>query len=270
MSETSANPEPGSLRKLFDEHTGNLVTKWANYFPVYERHFAPYVGKRPLVIEIGVHKGGSLQLWKKYFGPGARIVGVDIDPLCAALEEEQVSVRIGDQSDQKFLQALIEEFGAPDIVIDDGSHVSAHQKATFDLLFPAMKSSGVYVVEDLHTNYWQEFGGGLYKASTFIEWIKVLIDEIHAGRTRGALPTSTYTSTLQAISIYESIAVLTKEPVEASVDIARGLVVDGDASTLKIAEGEVVRQFRKRRNSRGERARVAARRLLRRLARLVS
>ena len=270
MSSPSANLEPGSLRKLFDEHTGNYVHKWTNYFSVYERHFAPYVGKSPLIFEIGVSKGGSLQLWKRYFGPGARIVGVDIDPTCALLEEEQVSVRIGSQADQRFLKAVVDEFGAPDIVIDDGSHLSRDIHATFDVLYPAMKSSGVYVVEDLHTNYWAEFGGGLYRPSTFIERVKGLIDEVHAGRTRGSLPATAFTSTLQSISIYESIAVFTKEQLEVFTDVGRGQMVAGDLATFTISEGDVVRAYEGLSNPRMELIRLAMRRALRKIAGWVS
>ena len=270
MSSASANLEPGSLRKLFDEHTGSYVHKWTNYFPVYERHFAPYVGKSPLIFEIGVYKGGSLQLWKKYFGPGARIVGIDVDPTCALLEEERVSVRIGDQGDGRFLESLVREFRAPDIVIDDGSHFSRDINATFDVLYPAMKSSGIYVVEDLHTNYWAEFGGGLYQPSTFIERVKGLIDEIHAGRTRGALPATAFTSTLQSISIYESIAVFTKAQLEAFTDAGRGQMVPGDPATFVIEEGKVVQEFAISINPRMELARLTMRRVLRKIARWLS
>ena len=270
MSSASANLEPGSLRKLFDEHTGNYVHKWTNYFSVYERHFAPYVGKNPLIFEIGVSKGGSLQLWKKYFGPGARIVGIDVDPTCALLEEERVSVRIGSQADQRFLKSIIDEFGAPDIVIDDGSHLSGDINTTFDVLYPAMKSSGVYVVEDLHTNYWADWGGGLYRPSTFIERVKGLIDEIHAGRTGGSLLPTTFTSTLQSISIYESIAVFTKAQVEAFTDVGHGQMVPGDPATFVAQEGATVRHFMRRRNSRIELVRLGMRRVLRKIAGWVS
>jgi hypothetical protein len=270
MSDASANLEPGSLLKLFNEHTGSYVHKWSNYFAAYEPHFAPYVGKSPLIFEIGVSKGGSLQLWKKYFGPGARIVGVDIDPTCALLEEEQVSVRIGAQGDQRFLETILQEFGAPDIVIDDGSHISRDIHATFDVLYPAMKSSGVYVVEDLHTNYWADFGGGLYKPSTFIERVKGLIDEIHAGRTRGSLLPTAFTSTLQSISIYESIAVFTKAQLEVFTDVGRGQMVPGDPKTFATRAGDVVQAYEGRRNPRRELIRLAIRRMLRKVADWVS
>ena len=270
MSDPQVHLEHVPLRTLFDEHTGNFVHKWTHYFPVYDRHFAPYVGKSPLIFEIGVFKGGSLQLWKKYFGAGARVVGVDIDPACALLEEEQVSVRIGDQRNHTFLASLVQEFGAPDIVIDDGSHRPRDINATFDVLYPAMNSNGVYVVEDLHASYWAEFGGGLYRPSTFIERTKGLIDEMHAERTRGSLRPTAFTTSLQSISIYESIAVFTKAPLDAFTDIGRGQMIPGNPATFVATEGEVVRQFRNRSNPRRELVRHKMRRLLRMVARWVS
>jgi 23S rRNA U2552 (ribose-2'-O)-methylase RlmE/FtsJ len=63
-------------------------------------------------IEIGICKVGSLQLWKRYLGPFAQIVGIDIDPTCKVVEEDQIAVRIGDQSDLNFLQKIINEFGS--------------------------------------------------------------------------------------------------------------------------------------------------------------
>ena len=184
-----------------------LIHKWKHYFPAYERHFKEFVNKSTTFIEIGCGQGGSLQMWKRYFGPHARIIGVDINPECKAFEEDQVEVRIGDQSDPKLLQSLIDEFGPPDIVLDDGSHVMNHIKATFNFLYPLMPKNGVYMVEDLHTAYWDEFEGGLRKSSTFIELSKDLIDELNAEHTRGALPPSQFTNSTLSMHFYDSIVV---------------------------------------------------------------
>ena len=56
-------------------------------------------------------------MWRRYFGPHARIVGIDIRPECQAFEEDQIAVRIGDQSDPAFLDSVLREFGAPDVVV---------------------------------------------------------------------------------------------------------------------------------------------------------
>lgn len=184
-----------------------IIHKWKHYFPIYERHFKDFVNKPITFLEIGCGQGGSLQMWKRHFGPHARIVGIDINADCKTFEEDQIEVRIGDQSDENFLQGLVDEFGAFDIVLDDGSHVMSHIQTTFRFLYPRMPKNGVYLVEDLHTAYWDEFEGGLRKPSTFIEWSKHLIDELNADHTRGALPPTEFTKSTLSMHFYDSVVV---------------------------------------------------------------
>jgi cephalosporin hydroxylase len=177
------------LREYFEANTGRLIDKWLHYFDVYHRHFERFRGRPVTVLEFGVFHGGSLQMWKHYFGPQARIIGVDIDERCRALAEEQIEVRIGDQGDRAFLRSLAEDLGPVDLVVDDGAHMLRHQAATFEEIFPAVAADGVYLVEDLHTGYWAEYGGG-YPGRTifgnrraprsFIEYSKDLVDRLNA------------------------------------------------------------------------------------------
>jgi len=184
-----------------------LIHKWKHYFPIYERHFKDFVYKPVTFIEIGCGGGGSLQMWKRYFGPHARIVGIDINPVAKGYEEDQIEVRIGDQSDEKFLQTVVDEFGSPDIVLDDGSHVMKHIIASFQFLYPHTAKNGVYMVEDLHTAYWEDYGGGLRLPSTFMELSKNLIDELNADHTNGALPPTEFTKSTLSMHFYDSVAV---------------------------------------------------------------
>ena len=147
-------------------NNGRPIYKYAHYFPIYERHFGPFVNRTTTFIEIGVMKGGSLQLWKRYLGPFAQIIGIDIDPACKMMEEDQIAVRIGDQGDPAFLQQIIDEFGSPDIVLDDGSHMMSHISGSFKFLYPRMSKNGAYMVEDLHTAYWDEYEGGHARAGS--------------------------------------------------------------------------------------------------------
>src|SRR3954447_7656824 len=127
-----------SLWLDFLRNDQRLILKWKHYFPVYEQHFKRFINRDVTVIEIGVWQGGSLQMWKRYFGPHARIIGVDIDPNCSSMVEDQVDIRIGDQSDPKFLTEVVDEFGAPDIVLDDGSHMMSYIRASFSVLYPKL------------------------------------------------------------------------------------------------------------------------------------
>jgi hypothetical protein len=194
-----------NLWSEFLTNNGRQIHKWTHYFPIYERHFGPFVNRATTFIEIGVSKGGSLQLWKRYLGPFAQIVGIDIDPTCKAVEEDQIAVRIGDQGDPAFLQQIIDEFGSPDVVLDDGSHIMTHISASFKFLYPRMNKTGVYMIEDLHTAYWDEYEGGLGRAGSFIEQAKGLIDELNADHSRGAVPISEFSRTTMSMHFYDSV-----------------------------------------------------------------
>jgi hypothetical protein len=183
------------------------IHKWTHYFPIYERHFSRFVNRTTTFVEIGVSKGGSLQLWKRYLGPFAQIVGIDIDPSCKGVEEDQIAVRIGDQADPAFLQQITDEFGSPDIILDDGSHIMSHISASFAFFYPRMGNNGVYLVEDLHTAYWDEYGGGLYRPGSFIELSKSFIDQLNADHSRGAVATSDFSKSTMSMHFYDSVIV---------------------------------------------------------------
>lgn len=120
------------------------MDKWEHYFPIYDKHFAKYQDKPVRVLEIGVSHGGSLQLWKQYFGAKAHITGMDIDLRCADYEEDRIEILICNQA----------HIGQPleyDIVIDDGSHVKEHQEASFKALWEHTR--GPYLIEDCHSGY---------------------------------------------------------------------------------------------------------------------
>ncbi len=199
-----------SLWADFLTNDQRVIRKWKHYFPVYERHFAKFVNTDVVFIEIGCGRGGSLQMWKRFLGPHARIVGIDIRPECADFAEDQIEVRIGDQSDAAFLNRIVDEFGPPDVVLDDGSHVMSHINASFSVLYPRVSRNGVYMVEDLHTSYWEKYEGGLRRKGTFIERCKELIDELNADYTRGAVPSTDFTRSTLSMHIYDSIVVFEK------------------------------------------------------------
>jgi cephalosporin hydroxylase len=183
-----------------------VIHKWTHYFPAYEAHFSRFVDRPCLFLEIGCGQGGSLQMWKRYLGPRARIVGIDINPDCKSYEEDQISVRIGSQSDTAFLAGVLAEFGTPEVVLDDGSHVMSDVTTTFNYLYPRTAESGVYAVEDLHTAYWPEYGGGLRHPGSFMEVCKGLIDELNATWARDQLAPTAFTTSTLSMHFYDSMA----------------------------------------------------------------
>ena len=196
---------------LFEDHF--CIHKWAHYFPIYEQWFSPYRGKDIVFVEIGVQNGGSAQMWKHYFGKDAQIIGVDVDPNCKQLEEEQIIVEIGSQEDPKFWAAFKEKYPRADILLDDGGHTMNQQIVTFREMFPHIKDGGIYMCEDCHTSYWKKYGGGLKNPASFIEFMKNLIDEINAFHTRGALTPTYGTLDMGGIHFYDSIVVVEKKRI---------------------------------------------------------
>jgi len=199
-----------SLWQDFLTNDGKVIDKWVHYFPAYERHFASWRNKTLTFWEIGVFKGGSLAMWQRHFGPLAKIVGIDIDSSCRKHEAPGIFVRIGDQGDPAFLAKVIEEFGVPDVVLDDGSHKMEHVNKTFQFLYPKLPKNGVYMVEDLHTAYWDDYGGGVNAPASFINFAKGCIDRLNADHSRGAVAPDDMTRNTTSISFYDSIVVFEK------------------------------------------------------------
>ena len=99
-------------------------------------------------------------MWKNYFGKDAKIVGVDINPKCKELEEEQISIEIGSQEDVAFWTKFKEKYPRVDILLDDGGHTMNQQIVTFREMFPHIKDGGLYMCEDCGTSYRKSHGGG--------------------------------------------------------------------------------------------------------------
>lgn len=149
-------------------------------------------------------------MWRDFLGPEAVIFGIDIDPACAAANGEAAQVRIGSQDDPGFLQDVIAEMGGVDLVIDDGSHVMAHIEASFRTLFPQLSDGGVYLIEDLHTAYWPDYGGGFRSSGSFIEKAKALIDDMHHWYHGLGQAEAVTANAVGGLHFYDSIIVIDK------------------------------------------------------------
>lgn len=187
------------------------INKWHHYFEIYDTHFKKFLNKNPVIVEIGVQNGGSLEMWNYYFEGKCKIYGLDINPKCKKLEANfnNVTILIGDQSNDEFLDSVQKLIPQIDILIDDGSHINSHQIKSFEKLYQNIAPDGVYLVEDLHTSYWSEFGGKLNNPDTFIEYSKKLIDNVNAFH----IPNydRTFAKTTNALHYYDSVLVIEKK-----------------------------------------------------------
>ena len=207
----------GELLPIFTTNRGRVVHKWHHYIPLYDKYFAKYRGTKARMLEIGVSQGGSLSMWRKYFGNDAVIYGIDIDPSCAEFSGSDGQVRIGSQDDKDFLMSVVNEMGGLDIVLDDGSHQMKHIRKTLQLLFPLVSFGGTYFIEDLHTCYWREWGGGYGSKQSFFHVIGELINDMHHWYHDSELRHPEIGAYLSGIHVHDSIVVLEKNIVPPPV-----------------------------------------------------
>ncbi len=183
-----------TLERLALGHARQPFTKSWHYLDFYHQRIGKLAEEsrlntrdQPLrVLEIGVWRGGSLQLWRDYFGDNATIFGIDIEEACRELPGIGCEIRIGSQTDAAFLNRVVDEMGGVDIVIDDGSHICADVVTSFQALWPRLSEGGSYFVEDLHTSYWPQWRGGLRRPGSSIEFFKDLADVVNGDYFRGS------------------------------------------------------------------------------------
>lgn len=202
-----------TFEELFYDAPHRICQKWEGYFPIYERHFSRFRSISDMrMLEIGVSQGGSLDLWRRYFGHQAIVVGIDIEESCRRFEAGRTFVRIGSQEDPAFLKSVVAEFGPFDIILDDGGHTMRQQIVSFETLYPGLSPRGVYLCEDCHTSYHPEYGGGVGKPETFIEFAKARVDDLNGYHIaeNGRITETTLSTT--SIAFYESVVVFEKSP----------------------------------------------------------
>ena len=105
--------------------------KLNNYFNIYDKIFSEYRNKKITFVEIGVHNGGSLFMWRKFFGSKARIIGIDLNPKAKYFQKYGFEIFIGDQSSGVFWKNFFKKVGKVNIILDDGGHTNEQQISTF-------------------------------------------------------------------------------------------------------------------------------------------
>ena len=141
-------------------HSHQASKQGHNYLPLYWRYFRDIQFSTKKILEIGIHKGGSLKLWKDFF-PNAEIHGFDIDENCKGFEEDRIKIFIGDQGKENDFKQFDEDY---DIIIDDGSHIPEHMLKSLNYLYKRnLKHGGIYIIEDIEENQYQFLKSSIHK-----------------------------------------------------------------------------------------------------------
>ncbi len=194
-----------SIYKLFNKSKKYSI-KWSSYFQVYEKIFSHYRNKKIKFVEIGVANGGSLFMWKKYFGKKAKIIGIDLNPKAKKLEKNGFKIYIGNQSDKKFWKNFYKKEGKVDLILDDGGHKNLQQISTVHHSLPYIKDGGKIVVEDTGTSYVKKEFNNPSKYS-FINYAKNVIDAIHRRSPLLKKELNFYSKKIFLVEFFESIVV---------------------------------------------------------------
>lgn len=207
LSKPTAN---NALWEYFQNHkTGRGIWKWEHYFEIYNRHLSRFVGSSPSLLEIGIYSGGSLEMWRSYFGKGSHIYGVDIEPACKCYETDDVSIFIGDQADKAFWSSFKRRLNGIDVLIDDGGHTVAQQLVTLEEMLPFIRPGGVYLCEDIHGDF-NRFGGFAASLINALNRVEILQDATLSSAA------SRFQRHIKSIHFYPYVLVIEKnaEPVE--------------------------------------------------------
>lgn len=219
--ESSPFREKNALSEYFDNVShGPGVWKWRHYFPIYEKHFRRFVGSEVYIMEIGIYSGGSLRMWRNYFGERAHIYGVDMAPETKVYENNSAygnpeRIFVGDQSSPALWDRVKAETPKIDILIDDGGHMPSLQNASLRLAFDHLSPGAVYLCEDVSVS---SFGSGFVQM-IFNELVLDIMSPAvrnahnHNGDDYKAVQPSVWQRYVPEISFYPFIVVLEKSPL---------------------------------------------------------
>ena len=165
-----------SLDAIALHHGTDKSSKRHDFSSIYERYLEDWRDRPLAVLEIGVHEGGSLRMWRDYF-PMARIYGLDVKHV--DISDDRIEVFVGDQKDPEVLARVVERSGPLDLIVDDGSHRGEDQQGSLLFLWPHVKPGGIYIIEDIHTSYLERWGMGWRQPGTTVEFLKQVLDDVN-------------------------------------------------------------------------------------------
>ncbi len=166
----------------FNAQTGKVSDKWSSYLSAYEDFFSPFRQHPINILEIGILNGGHLEVLSRYFPNAKNIIGCDIDPKCRSLSyaDDRIKVVVADAYSDEAEGEISAIAPTLDIVIEDGTHVQRDVVSAFVKYFPSVSDGGLFLVEDLHTSYWESYGGGLFHPFSAYAFFRRLTDVINA------------------------------------------------------------------------------------------
>jgi hypothetical protein len=195
------------MKKLFKSFrtAPKYSIKWSNYFEIYENIFRKFVNKKITFVEIGIGDGGSLFMWKNFFGKKARIIGIELNPEAKKLEKFGFEIFIGNQSEPLFWKQFYNKVGKIDILLDDGGHKNIQQITSFMESYKFINPNGLIAIEDTHTSYMKKKGFNNPSKYSFINFCNTLIESIHRRNPMLDKRLNNFSKKIESIFFFDSI-----------------------------------------------------------------
>ena len=208
--------------------TGSTENKPPHYLPIYQRYLADITAPAPVILELGVHRGDSLEMLADYF-PAALVLGVDANAMDLAFSTPRIKAYQGLQDDPALHARILAEnkITAYDLIIDDCAHIGSLAATSFQILFPKLKPGGLYIIEDWGAGYWPKWPegerfdanlhfrheGGIFPSHWhgLPGFIKQLVDEVAMPDITSRRGTGEgHASLLEYLHLYHGLAILKK------------------------------------------------------------
>jgi SAM-dependent methyltransferase len=210
-----------NLSELAIKHETDKSPKHHNYTEIYDKYMAPYRESTKAILEIGLLFGSSAKMWLEYF-PNAKVYIIEYNQelIDRALNDSQfpnkdrLVIIHGDQNDPSLWKDI--PMDSLDWIVDDGSHVPSHQINTLIHGFPHLKPGGIFICEDLHCAFHENFN----KADTNIiyDWlfekiieqqkIGIMTGNFYLERDKAQQPISWLTRHVYSFHFYKSVVML--------------------------------------------------------------
>jgi hypothetical protein len=179
--------------------------KHTNYFDVYDKLLKKFIGKKIVFVEIGILDGGSLFMWRDFFGKSARIIGVDLNPEAIKWREHGFEIFIGDQSKSKFWIDFYGEVGDIDVILDDGGHRNDQQIITTMAALQHVRDGGLIIIEDTQTSF-MKFES--FRKYSFVSFLKSKIKSLFARSDELRLKKDMFSDSVHSIEFFTGICAL--------------------------------------------------------------
>lgn len=179
--------------------------KHTNYFDIYDKLLSKYIGKEITFVEIGILDGGSLFMWRDFFGKNARIIGVELNPEAIKWREHGFEIYIGNQSDPQFWHDFFNEVGNIDVLLDDGGHRNDQQIITVNSSLPHLRDEGLIIIEDTQTSF-MKFES--FQKYSFVNFLQGKIRSLYSRSDELNLESDIFSASVHSLEFFTGVCAL--------------------------------------------------------------